>query len=454
MDDDGSPGSAPRQSFAGRLFAPVDGASLAVFRMAFGLLMAADLCSYLAMGWVDDQFIRPAFHFTYPGFDWVRPFPGIWTKVEFAVLAGLALMIAAGLFHRWAAILFFLGFTHLFLVDAAEYLNHFYLICLFAFLIIFVPVHRCWSMDAWRKAPGSSATVPAWSLWLMRLQIGIPYFYGALAKLNGDWLRGEPLRMWLAKRSDFPLIGRWFTEDWMVYFFSYSGLVLDLVFVPLLLWKRARLWAFAGVIAFNLMNAALFHIGVFPWMMIAASLLFFPPDWPRLRGSEVPRESKPPPLIGTAVGIPGKAACLAGGIFLAWQLLMPFRHFLFPGDVAWTEEGHRFSWRMKLRDKQSETSFEVTDPVLKETWEIVPGDFLTPRQEAVMSGHPDLIHQFAIHIARQYQRDYGMQVQVRVKASSSLNGRKSAVLIDPAVDLAAEDRSFGARPWITPVPPR
>lgn len=444
-------GLLPSKDRLASWFAPVDGASLAVFRIAFGLLMCGDLCVYLANGWVDRMLIEPSFHFTYLGFDWVKPLPGAWTKVECTVLAGLALCIALGLFHRLAAFLFFIGFTHLFLIDAAEYLNHFYLICLFAFLMIFIPVHRCASMDAWRTSGRSSACVPAWCLGLMRAQVAIPYFYGGIAKLNGDWLRGEPLRMWLEKRSGFPILGRWFGEDWMVYFFSYSGLLLDLLFVPFLLWKPTRLWAYGLVVAFNLMNAALFHIGVFPWMMMAASLLFFPPDWPRWLWRRN-KTAKPPPSGDME---PRRWLPLAAGaVFFAWQILMPLRHFLIPGDVAWTEEGHRFSWRMKLRDKQSVTSFEVTDPALGETWEIVPGEFLTARQESVMSGHPDMIHQFAIHVARQYEKDYGMRVEVRAKASASLNGRKSAVLIDPAVNLAAEPRGISAKRWITPVPPR
>lgn len=451
MDAPAQSGLVPRKDSWAACFAPVDGASLAVFRIAFGLLMCADLCAYLANGWVDDILIRPSFHFTYLGFDWVKPLPGNWTKVECAVLAGLSLCIALGLFHRVAALLFFIGFTHLFLIDAAEYLNHFYLICLFAFLLVFVPAHRCWSLDTWRKPGGDSGSVPAWCLWLVRAKVGIPYVYGGIAKLNGDWLRGEPLRMWLEKRSGFPIIGRWFGEEWMVYFFSYSGLLLDLLFVPFLLWKPTRLWAYLVVIAFNLMNAALFHIGVFPWMMIAASLLFFPPDWPRwrCRGREIGWKQ-------TSPGVEPRAwfAFAAGVLFIAWQLLMPLRHFLIPGNVAWTEEGHRFSWRMKLRDKQSETSFEVTDPTIKETWEIVPGDFLTKRQEAVMAGHPDMIHQFAIHVARQYEKEYGMRVEVRAKALASLNGRKPAVLIDPTVNLAAETRNVFAKRWITPMPPR
>jgi hypothetical protein len=427
------------------LSAPADIASLAVFRIVFGLLMFADMVSYLAKGWVSALFIEPEFFFTFPGFDWVKPWPGHGMEIEFWMLAAAALFIALGLFHRIAAVVFFLGITHVFLCEASEYLNHLYLICVLAFLLIFVPVHRAWSMDAWRNPAIRTHTLPACWLWLIRAQVGIPYFFGGIAKLNDDWLHGEPLRMWLAKRTDFPVIGRWFTEEWMVFLFSYSGLLLDLAFVPLLLWKRTRLAAYILVLCFNGMNSLLFNIGIFPWMMIGASLLFFPPDWPRF--GRKPRNADAAPVAGSTT-----AALVFCAVFLTIQLLMPLRHWLYPGDVAWTEEGHYFSWRMKLRDKQAETSFVVTDPANGQSWEIEPGDFLTDRQKFRMNGHPDLIHQFALHVADQYLREYGMNVEVRVKSLASLNGRPPAVLIDPTCDLAKEPRGFGLRKWITPGP--
>jgi hypothetical protein len=37
--------------------------------------------------------------------------------------------------------------------------------------------------------------------------------------------------------------------------------------------------------------------------------------------------------------------------WLVLQIVLPLRHLMIPGEVSWTEEGHRFSWHMKLRDK-------------------------------------------------------------------------------------------------------
>ena len=55
--------------------APVDIASLAAFRVLFGLVMAAGTIRFLAKGWVTELYLRPRFHFPYPGFEWVRPWP-------------------------------------------------------------------------------------------------------------------------------------------------------------------------------------------------------------------------------------------------------------------------------------------------------------------------------------------------------------------------------------------
>ncbi|MEK7954262.1 HTTM domain-containing protein [Luteolibacter soli] len=426
---------------------PVDGASLAVFRMAFGLLMFFEAVVYLKKGYVRALYIEPKFHFTYLGFDWVRPWLGDGMTVHFVVMALAALLVAAGLFYRMAAVVLFLALSQVFLIDAAEYLNHLYLICLIAFLMIFLPAHRMWSIDALRRPSIASSTVSACWLWLMRIQVGVPYFFGGIAKLNADWLRGEPLGMWLAKRGDFPWIGPWLGEKWVAYFFSYSGLFLDLAFVPLLMWKRTRLPAYGLVLCFNAMNGWLFDIGVFPWMMAAASLLFFPPEWPRFGRKGKGREQ--------VDGLAGASKPVLAGIavYLALQVFLPFRHWLYPGDVAWTEEGHLYSWRMKLRDKQPENmAFRVRDVQGGHEWEIEPGDFLTARQKLRMPGQPDLIHQFAIHVAEEYRKEYGMEVAVTVDARVSLNGRPSAVLIDPKVDLAKEPRNLWHKSWITLAP--
>ena len=140
----------------------------------------------------------------------------------------------------------------------------------------------------------------------------------------------------------------------------------------------------------------LFTIGIFPWFMIAATALFFRPDWPiRLFTWEKEEEQATPSLMPSPFW--QQTTLLLLGIYFALQLLMPLRHHLYASNVNWSEEGHRFSWRMKLRSKSSSAQFWATDPVNQVTWEIEAEDYLTERQETRMSSRPDMILQFAHH---------------------------------------------------------
>jgi len=269
-----------------KLFSPIDISILVYFRIIFGAIMFWQVLRFFqhdlfGIDWITRYWIAPTFHFTYYGFDWIRPWPGDLMYVHFIGLGILAICILVGFKYRISTTLFFLGFTYMFLLEEARYLNHFYLIIWISFLMIFVPANRAFSIDALRNSSLRTDTVSSWSLWLLRAQIGIVYFFGGIAKLNSDWLRGEPLRMWLEWRTGFPLLGQFFREEWMVYFLSYSSLLVDLLVVPFLLWKKSRWYAFSIVTIFHIMNFQLFSIGIFPWFMIFATLLFFSPNWPR-----------------------------------------------------------------------------------------------------------------------------------------------------------------------------
>jgi hypothetical protein len=442
-----------RSTLSSRLFAPVDIASLVYFRIAFGAIMLWEVGRYLKYGWVERYYIAPKLYFTYYGFDWVRPWPGDGMYWHFYALGLLALCMLAGFQYRLTATLFFLGFTYVFLLDKTQYLNHFYLVSLLSLLMIFVPAHRAFSVDAIFGA--RSTVAPAWALWLLRAQVGIPYFYGGLAKLNADWFRGEPMRMWMASRTDFPLIGPWFTDERAVFLVSYGGLLIDLLVVPLLLWRQTRPFAFAVAVVFHVLNAKLFSIGIFPWLMIAATLLFFPADWPR-RGLGLRRRSngseqdveppRVPPLRGGQ-----KATIALLGMYLSLQLLIPFRHFLYPGEVSWTEEGHRFSWHMMLRIKSAHVRFVATDPISNKTWEVNSWDYLTPRQREKMATRPDMILQFSQYIAGELRKQGYRQIAVQANVLASLNGRTPQPLIDPSLNLAAQPRTVLPAAWIVPL---
>jgi vitamin K-dependent gamma-carboxylase len=467
----------------GRLFGPVDIASLVFFRVAFGVLMVVDAWRYWSYGWVQTSYIDPAYHFKYYGFGWVNVWPGDGLYVHFLALMVLASFVALGLWYRLSAALFFLGFTYFFLLDQTTYLNHFYLICLISFLMIFVPANRAFSVDALRKPQIRSETAPAWALWVLAAQMGIAYFYGGLAKLNGDWLRGEPMRDWMAQKSaDFPLVGPLFTEEWMVYLFSYGGLLFDLLIVPFLLWRRTRLVAFAVALAFHLTNWQLFNIEVFPFLAIGATTLFFAPSWPRrlvghLRGlfwadsrpaaapsgpgheekeKEEEREARggQAPPAGPPTGLRSRRQWVIAsllGAYLLVQLLVPLRHFLYPGSVTWTQEGQRFAWHMKLYHVEGEALLYATDPMSGRTWEIDPGDYLTPLQYRFLVRHPDMLLQFAHYTAEELRAQGYEGIEIRADVVASLNRRYHQPLVDPTVDLAQQPRTLAPAPWIVPL---
>ena len=433
-----------------RLFSPVDIASLVYFRIAFGAIMLWEVYRYFMKGWIPRYYIDPTFFFHYFGFDWITPWAGNGMYIHFIVLGILAACIMLGLFYRVAATLFFLGFTYVFLLDQANYLNHFYLVSLVSFLMIFVPAHRAFSWDVIRKPSLRSDTAPAWALWILLFQIGIAYFYGGIAKLNWDWLAGEPMRMWIAHRGAF------YMQEWVVYFISYGGLLFDLLVVPALLWRRTRLIAFILVVWFNLANADLFSIGIFPWFMIAATALFFPPDWPRriinrIKGKEQGKK-KMIRLAKPRIRRKERIIAILLPIYVLIQLLVPFRHLLYPGNVSWTEEGHRFSWHMKLRDKEATSvRFFASDSTTNETWGIDPDDYLSSRQMRKMPNRPDMILQFSHHAAEELRKKGYEDVEIRAEIMMSLNAREPQPFIDPNVNLAAEERNLRHADWILPL---
>lgn len=445
-------GGAPATpvSARSRLSAPIDGASVAIFRMAFGAIMCWEVARYVEYGWIQHYYITPSFHFHYYGFEWIRPWPGRGMFVHFAVLALASALIMAGVWYRAAAVVFAVAVTYVFLLDQARYLNHMYLICLVGFLLTVVPADRVWSLS---HRGSRDRAVPVWSLWLLRFQFGIVYIYAGVAKLNPDWLRGEPLRSWLAEHARAPFVGTLFLHEPTVYVFAYGALLFDLLIVPALLWRRTRPYAFAVACGFHLMNTQLFTIGIFPYVMIAATTLFFDPAWPRRLSRRLLREHSTTSVEPSGAGSLTLSRFARAGlaVYVVVQLLVPFRHWLYPGDVHWTEEGHRFSWRMKLRDKDARAAFIAVDPVTLTDHEVAWQPYLATWQYREMSSRPDMILQFANAIAADLQHRTGRRPRIHAVVWASLNSRSPQLLLDPAVDLAAQRPSLRRATWIRPL---
>jgi hypothetical protein len=454
------------ERLCGALLAPVDISFLVFFRVVFGGILVWEVYRYFAFNRIARYYVDPLITFTYFGFSWVKPWPGIGMYIHFIVLGLAAGCVMLGFLYRFAAPVLFFTFTYFFLLDQSLYLNHFYLVSLISFLMCFLPAERAFSIDAWLRPGIRSDTVPAWTLWLLRLQIGIPFFYGGIAKINSDWiLGGEPMRIWLRPLTRIPALGHLFAADWVVYSFVFGGLLLDLFVIPLLIWRRTRIYAFAAAVLFNLINALIFDIGIFPWLMLGALFIFFPPDLMRrfVRAFTSPEEqlSKAETAQAPRKNQEGRGWStlstrqrVIGGLLAAYllvQLVLPFRHYLYPGNVSWTEEGHNFAWHMKLRTKAGDAFFTVTHPSSGQTWTIRLEDYLKSHQVRKLMSKPEMLVQFAHYLADEKRREGYDNVEVRARVMVSLNGRQRQLLIDPEIDLAKQEISFLPTRWIVPL---
>jgi hypothetical protein len=469
------------------LFAPVDGAAIAYFRIAFGLLMLWEVYQFSINDWISEYFVENEFLFTYPGFGWVHPWPEFWLKLHFAALGIAAFCLAVGFLYRIAAIFFLLGFLYIFLLDQARYLNHFYLIVLISFLLVFVPCHRIWSVDAgigeflacrcrresslrrwFFPSPALPLPTPhvfAWTQLLLATQIGIVYVYGGIAKLDADWLSGYAVRrMFLSDAGNLQFVRALVGDQCVALVFAYAGLLIDLLVVPALVWRRTRLPAAMIAIAFHLTNARYLNIGVFPWLMIAATPLFFESSWLRKTWRQVTCDGvrKVPGssleigevIVPQAAGLGLNRVTVVAlvGVYLILQLLIPLRHFAYPGLVHWNEDGHQFSWHMKLRGKDTAIKFIVVSRSTGTRVDVYPRRYLADYQVYRMSMSPSMILQFA-HFIRDRFEDGGQQdVAVYADSFAALNGRPMQRFVDPAVDLAQEEyRWFSPTRLVVPL---
>jgi vitamin K-dependent gamma-carboxylase len=327
------------------------------------------------------------------------------------------------------------AFTYAHLCDKTNYLNHYYLLSLLLGLAAMLPLGSALSLDAWRA--GFDSRVPAWVLWLVRFQIGVVYFYGGVGKLGADWLlRAMPLQIWLAANGDFPLLGPILRRPETPFLMSWIGTAFDLSIAFFLCSPRTRRFAYVVVIVFHVMTARLFQIGMFPWVMIALTLVFFDPSWPRflVRGVR-------PRAVGESTRAQMPTPKWAFGAALAWaifQAMFPLRSHLFTNDVLWTEDGYRFSWRVMLMEKAGSAEFTATDPQTGGSRLVRVRDWLTPFQVKMMSTQPDMILTFARWVADDAVARGEARPRVCGDVVVSLNGRPATRLIDPTIDLAAD----------------
>jgi hypothetical protein len=427
------------------------------FRIIFGILLFFSTARFWYKGWIEDLFITPKFFFTFYGFEWVKPLQPDGMYILFTLLLISSLFITIGFLYRISTIFFFLAFTYVELIDKTNYLNHYYFISLIAFLLCLLPAHRFFSLDINLGICKPMVFIPAWCINILKFQIACVYFFAGVAKINSYWLlEAQPLTNWLKHQTDLPIIGGLMKYDLTAYIYSWAGCVFDLTVPFFLLLKSTRVYAYIAIIIFHVITGIMFPIGVFPLVMIVLTTLFFSENYYIRLFTKI---KKPNNLItnNSVVPLRGMVSVLLFA-YITLQLLLPFRYLLYPGNLFWTEQGYRFSWRVMLIEKVGNATFYVVPENGNGKKVIELADYLTPQQIKQMSTQPDMILQFAHYLKDEFKDQIVIEnsdtillgePQIYVDAEANLFNKGTKLLVDPSVNLAKQPFNLYNRTWIT-----
>lgn len=432
------------------LHQPTSAAPLIVFRILFGLMMLWSTIRFWYHGWIEKLYLAPTFHFKYYGFDFVQV-PGQFTYLLFILMAICAVGIMLGFKYRWSIIGFFVLFTYIELMDKTTYLNHYYFISVLSFILLFLDPHVGYSIDHKVNLKSVKLTVAKWQIDAIKLMVGIVYCYAGIAKLNADWmLDANPLAIWLPSKFEVPIIGNLMHEAWLHYAFSWSGAIYDICIVFFLMNRKTRGVAFFFVVVFHLLTRVLFPIGMFPYIMIFGAMIFFSSDFHQKLLTRLDRFFKSSSELATGMFRNKQYRLAIVGGLLAIQLILPWRYLAYPGNLFWTEEGYRFSWRVMLMEKAGYAQFTIVDGISKKKFAVQNDDFLTSFQIKQMATQPDFIIEYAHYLGEHFTNQGHQNVEVYVESYVALNGRKSRPFIDPSVNLMTIEESFRHKTWILP----
>ena len=428
-----------------KLFQPIDNAPLIIFRIFFGFLLAAETFGAILTGWVKANFIDPQFTFSHIGMEWLQPLSGYGMYFYFAAMGFLGVFVMIGFKYRWSLGAFTLLWTISYWMQKTSYNNHYYMLILVCLIMIFLPAHKYASVDANKNPNIKSLSMPKWCSWVMILQIAIVYFFATVSKFYPDWLDGTFTKNLLENKSPYPEIQEIFSQKWFYLFIAYSGIAFDLFIVPMLLWKKTRTFAFVASLIFHLFNAVTLQIGIFPFFALSFAVFFYPPE----KIKKIFFKKKPELDLEKVPVYQSKSVLIY--FFLPYfiiQIFLPLRHWLIKGDVLWTEEGHRLSWRMMLRSRAGFNHFRIYNKKNNQRIFYDLNSKLTSKQIGMISEKPDAIWQLAQRIKKEYALQ-GIDVSIFADCQVSINHKPFQVLINPKTDLAeAKWDYFFHNDWI------
>ena len=426
------------------LFKAIDNSPLIVFRILFGFLIACESFGAILTGWVKRVLTDPQFTFSFIGFEWLQPLPGFGMYFYFVLMGFFGLAIMLGYRYRIAITSYTILWAGVYFMQKSSYNNHYYLLLLISFLLIFLPANRYASLDVKQNRVSEEKTMPYWISLLFIIQVGIVYVFASLAKFYPDWLDGTFTKNLLSGTTSRPFFLELFSQKWFYLFIAYAGILFDLLIVPFLLFKKTRTLALIASVIFHIFNSITLQIGIFPFFALTFALFFYEPETIRRlflrKKPKLEDENLSQNLYGKRIVyflmIP----------YLIIQLVLPIRHHFIEGDVLWTEEGHRLSWRMMLRERNGYITIQIKD--LK-TGSVSIYNYrknLTNKQAQNLATKPDFIWQYCQRIKEEYK---GKPIAIYIDCKNSINRKEYKTLIDPKFNMAnAEWSHFKHNEWI------
>lgn len=432
------------------LFKEVDNSGIILWRILLGFLLLAEAWGCILTGWLKETFVDPSYRFTFIGFEFLQILSGPIMYLYAFIMGLFGLMFMLGWKYRFAAIAYFIMWAGLYFGQKSNYNNHYYLLLLLLGIMIVIPANSYTSIDAKKNPNLKKVSVPNWAYFILKAQFAIVYFYAVVAKLYPDWLQALPLKIWLKGKADYWLIGPFLQQDWLPWFMSYAGIFYDATIIPFLLFKKTRYIALGLSLIFHLSNSAIFQIGVFPFMAISAIVIFWDPNDIRKLFFK-----KKPPFEATTNAYRNSFAknsfVLIIGLYLIGQIYLPLRHYLYPGNVHWTEEGHRLSWHMMTRSKTGYGNIEIKDLRTGKSERIDVRNYLGKHQQYSFYKRPDMIWQFTQYLKSEYEKDGKDSIAIYVSTKISLNGRPKQPIVNPNFDFTTYPKweRFKHKEWIT-----
>lgn len=420
----------------------VDIAPLVVFRLLFASIMLISIIRFISYNWIEELYINASYHFNFIGFEFVK-FPGeLGIYILFSILIISLLFILFGYYYHISMAIFFIVFTYIELIEKSLYLNHYYFISVCSFLLIFLPLSGHFSLDE-KIRKKSYTIVNNWHILTIKVLISIVYFYAGIAKLNYDWLfEAMPLKLWLPYNSHILLVGKYLEYEITAYIFSWFGALYDLTIWAFLFWDKTRRYAYFFVIVFHLSTAILFQIGMFPYIMTLLPLIFFSEQIHIKILNKIKSyfnyatkniSTKLPNIFNNKIFI----SIIM--LFFTFQFLFPLRSKFYTNDIFWTEQGYRFSWRVMLVEKTGWVNYKLIDKENNIIKNIDPIYELIDVQVKQMAFQPDMIIQYAKHLAEIHYKNYGTMPEVYVNSYVSINGSGSKKYFKSDINLVKAD---------------